>query len=57
MSDFLSALGDMGYVDGKNIIFAHRTFAAPTVQAMKDAIAELQQRLVVRSGLACSWFA
>jgi putative tryptophan/tyrosine transport system substrate-binding protein len=42
MDDFLGALGDMGYVDGKNIIFAHRSFAAPTVQAMKDAIAELQ---------------
>jgi putative tryptophan/tyrosine transport system substrate-binding protein len=42
MSDFLSALGDMGYVDGKNIIFVHRRFAAPTVQAMKDAISEIQ---------------
>jgi putative ABC transport system substrate-binding protein len=42
MSDFLSALGDLGYVDGKNIIFVTRRFAAPTVQAMKDAILEIQ---------------
>src|SRR5882762_7470580 len=42
MSDFLSALGDMGYVDGKNIVLVRRKFAAPTVQAMKDAISELQ---------------
>jgi putative ABC transport system substrate-binding protein len=41
MSDFLSALGEMGYVDGKNIVLVRRKFAAPTVQAMKDAIAEL----------------
>jgi putative tryptophan/tyrosine transport system substrate-binding protein len=42
ISDFLSALGDMGYVDGKNIIFVKRRTAAPTVQAMKDAISEIQ---------------
>jgi putative ABC transport system substrate-binding protein len=41
MSDFLSALGDMGYVDGKNFVLVRRKFAAPTVQAMKDAISEL----------------
>jgi putative ABC transport system substrate-binding protein len=42
MSDFLSALRDMGYVDGKNIIFVQGRFAAPTVQAMQDAISEIQ---------------
>lgn len=42
MSDLLGALGDLGYVDGKNIVFVGRKFAAPTVQAMKDAISELQ---------------
>jgi putative ABC transport system substrate-binding protein len=42
MSDFLSALTDLGYVDGKNIIFVKRRFAAPTVQAMKDAISKMQ---------------
>ena len=42
ISDFLSALGDMGYVDGKNIIFVKRRTAAPTVQAMKDAISEIE---------------
>jgi putative ABC transport system substrate-binding protein len=42
MSDFLSALGELGYVDGKNIIFVRRKFSAPSVQAMKDAISELQ---------------
>jgi putative tryptophan/tyrosine transport system substrate-binding protein len=42
MSDFLGALSDLGYVDGKNIIFVQRRFAAPTVQAMKDAISEIQ---------------
>src|SRR5450631_1535774 len=41
MSDFLSALGEMGYVEGKNIVLVRRTRVAPTVQAMKDAITEL----------------
>ncbi len=42
MSDLLGALGDLGYVDGKNIIFVKRRFAAPTLQAMKDAISDIQ---------------
>jgi putative ABC transport system substrate-binding protein len=42
MDDFLSALGELGYVDGKNIMFVRRRFTAPTVQAMQDAIAEMQ---------------
>jgi putative ABC transport system substrate-binding protein len=42
ISDFLSALADMGYVDGKNIIFVKRRFAAPTAQAMKDVISEIE---------------
>jgi putative ABC transport system substrate-binding protein len=45
MSDFLSALGDMGYVDGKNIIFVQGRFSAPTIQAMKDAISEIQPEI------------
>ena len=45
MSDFLSALGNLGYVEGKNITFFHRTFAAPTVKAMKDAITELEPNI------------
>jgi hypothetical protein len=28
MSDFLSALGDLGYVDGNNFIYVKRRFAA-----------------------------
>src|SRR6202043_3192997 len=42
IGDFLGALADMGYVDGKNIIFIKRRFAAPTVQGMKDAISEIE---------------
>ena len=42
MDDFVSALGELGYVDGRNIVFVRRRFAAPTVQAMQDAIAEMQ---------------
>src|SRR5258707_4600655 len=42
MSDLLGALSDLGYVDGKNIIFVKLRIAGPTVQAMKDAISEIQ---------------
>src|SRR5258708_34186551 len=45
MSDFLSALGGMGYVDGKDIIFVRGRFSAPTIQAMKDAISEIQPEI------------
>jgi putative ABC transport system substrate-binding protein len=45
MDDFLVALGELGYVDGKNITFVRRRFSAPTVQAMQDAIAEMQSEI------------
>lgn len=45
MDDFLGALGELGYVDGKNIIFVRRRFAAPTTQAMQDAIADMSQEI------------
>lgn len=45
MDEFLAALGELGYVDGKNITFVRRTFVAPTVQAMQDAIAEMRSEI------------
>ena len=45
MDDFLVALGELGYVDGKNIVFVRRRFTVPTVQAMQDAIAEMQPEI------------
>ncbi len=42
MDDFVGTLHELGYVDGKNIKLVRRRVAVPTVQAMQDAIAEIQ---------------